>query len=254
MDPRVRSGDASAAGAPGLLLQQVSVGFGAQDVLRDLDLALAGGTVTAILGRSGVGKSTLLRRIAGLVDGQGTVSADDGGTLPPRVAFMGQSDLLMPWFTVAGNAVLGARLRGEAVDGARLEDVLASVELGDHRAKRPAELSGGMRQRAALARTLMEDRPVVLMDEPFSSVDALTRIRLQDLAARLLKGRTVLLVTHDPWEAIRMADRIVVLSGSPAGLGYDATPESETPRSPDTPEALALWRDLMGALGQEQAA
>lgn len=254
MAPRVDPGDVAAASAPGLLLQQVSVGFDGRDVLRGLDLDLTGGTLTAVLGRSGVGKSTLLRRIAGLVEGGGTVSASDGQVLPQRVSFMGQSDLLMPWLTVAGNAALGARLRGERVDARRLGEVLQAVRLTGHEQKRPAELSGGMRQRAALARTLMEDRPVVLMDEPFSAVDALTRIRLQDLAARLLKGRTVLLVTHDPWEAIRMADRVVVLAGDPAGLAFDRRPEGMAPRQPDTPEALALWRDLMAALELDQAA
>jgi putative hydroxymethylpyrimidine transport system ATP-binding protein len=254
MTPRVTSGTMSATIAPGLLLQQVSVGFGGRAVLRGLDLELAGGTLTAVLGRSGVGKSTLLRRVAGLVHGGGTVVATDADTLPERVAFMGQSDLLLPWLTVAGNAALGARLRGEQVDQRRLGDVLRAVELNGHEQKRPAELSGGMRQRAALARTLMEDRPVVLMDEPFSSVDALTRLRLQDLSARLLKGRTVMLVTHDPWEAIRMADRIVVLAGEPAGLVFDRAPDGDAPRAPDTSESLAMWRDLMAALELDVAA
>jgi putative hydroxymethylpyrimidine transport system ATP-binding protein len=240
--------------APGLLLQQVSVGFGGRDVLHGLDLSLAGGSLTAVLGRSGVGKSTLLRRIAGLVDGGGSVAADDSVELPSRVAFMGQSDLLLPWLTVAANAALGARLRGEKIDQARLDNVLSAVGLNGHEGKRPAELSGGMKQRAALARTLMEDRPVVLMDEPFSSVDALTRIRLQDLAARLLASRTVLLVTHDPWEAIRMADRIVVLSGDPAGLAFDRYPDGEAPRGPDNAVSQTLWRDLMAALQLDQAA
>lgn len=251
---RVLSGNLSATGAPGLRLQQVTVGYGGRDILRGLDLELAAGTLTAVLGRSGVGKSTLLRWIAGLVEGGGTVKADDGHPLPPRVAFMGQSDLLFPWLTVEGNAALGRRLRGDIRDAARLHEVLRSVELEDHAHKRPAELSGGMRQRAALARTLMEDRPVVLMDEPFSSVDALTRVRLQDLSARLLKGRTVILVTHDPWEAIRMADRIVVLSGEPAGLTFDRSPDTPGPRAPDTAEALELWRGLMAALEGAEAA
>jgi len=102
----------------------------------------------------------------------------------------------------------------------------------------PSELSGGMRQRAALARTLMEDRPVVLMDEPFSAVDAPTRHRLQDLAARLLAGRTVLLVTHDPLEAMRLAHKVLVLRGAPATAGEIAVPGAAPPR--DTREASVM--------------
>lgn len=253
MAHRVDSGVVPPVDAPGIRLQRVSVGFGGRDVLRDLDLDLAAGSLTAVLGRSGVGKSTLLRRIAGLVDGGGTVSANDREALSPRVAFMGQSDLLLPWLNVVGNASIGARLRRDRLDRSRLSDVLSAVDMLGHEEKLPAELSGGMKQRAALARTLMEDRPVVLMDEPFSSVDALTRIRLQDLAARLLAGRTVVLVTHDPWEAIRMADRIVVLSGDPAGLAFDRLPDGAAPRAPDTPDAQSLWRDLMSALELDQA-
>ncbi|WP_417516410.1 ABC transporter ATP-binding protein [Minwuia sp.] len=239
---------------PGLKLSNISVSFGGRDIIRGLDLALAPGSLTAILGSSGVGKSTLLRRVAGLLDGAGEVRADDGGSLTDRVSFMGQSDLLLPWLRVAANVGLGSRLRGERRDPERVESILRAVGMADAASKRPAELSGGMKQRAALARTLMEDRPIVLMDEPFSAVDALTRLRLQDLSAELLAGRTVMLVTHDPWEAIRIADRIVVLSGEPARVVLDRTPSSGRPRSPETVEAQTLWRDMMHALGLDRAA
>lgn len=245
---------ASGGEAPGLVLDGVSVSYAGRAILSGLNLEISGGGVTAFLGPSGVGKSTLLRRLAGLLEGEGRVVASDGFGLDGRVAFMGQSDLLMPWLTVAGNAALGARLRGEDVDRARLAGVISAVGLTGHEGKRPDKLSGGMRQRTALARTLMEDRPVVLMDEPFSAVDALTRLKLQDLAARLLADRTVLLVTHDPWEAIRIADRIIVLAGDPAGIAFDVSPESDAPRSPNLEEARDLWRRAMAALGGEQAA
>ena len=241
------------AATAGLRLRDVSVSFGSAAILRGFSSDLQAGEITAILGASGVGKSTLLRRIAGLVGGPGDVVATDGESLQDRVAFMGQSDLLLPWLSVASNASLGARLRGERRDPGRLQRVLRDVELTDAAQLRPAALSGGMRQRAALARTLMEDRPIVLMDEPFSAVDALTRLRLQDLALRVLRGRTVVLVTHDPWEAIRIADRIVVLSGRPAESVLDTRPEGDAPRAPDSAGARELWRTVMVALGHEAA-
>lgn len=240
--------------APGLAIRDLGVSYGGRAILEGLGLDLAGGETTVLLGASGVGKSTLLRRIAGLLDGPGEVRADDGSPLAARTAFMAQSDLLLPWLTVAQNAALGARLRGEPADAARLRGLLATVGLADAADKRPAALSGGMRQRAALARTLMEDRPVILMDEPYSAVDALTRLKLQDLGLRLLADRTVVLVTHDPFEAIRLADRIIVLAGEPARNVLDIRPEGAKPRAPDSGEARDLWRRIVDALGVERAA
>ena len=150
----------------------------------------------------------------------------------PRLAWMGQQDNLLPWLTVLGNVGLGARLRGEPLDRDRAEALLARVGLIPQRDQRPATLSGGQRQRAALARTLMEDRPVVLMDEPFSALDAITRARLQVLAAQLLAGRTVLLVTHDPLEALRLGHRIHVMAGQPARI---EPPNSATGIAPVAP-------------------
>jgi putative hydroxymethylpyrimidine transport system ATP-binding protein len=158
---------------------------------------------------------------------------------------MAQQDLLVPWRDALGNVTFGAHLRGGRPDVARAEALLREVGLTtDDGRKMPAQLSGGMRQRVALARTLMEDRPVVLMDEPFSAVDAPTRHRLQDLAARLLAGRTVLLVTHDPLEALRLADRILVLSGSPAVPVEVPVPAGTPPR----PARDAALLDAQAAL------
>ncbi|PJK31252.1 ABC transporter ATP-binding protein [Minwuia thermotolerans] len=248
------SGQTPRGAAPGLAIRDVGVAYGGRPILDRLDLDLTGAETTVLLGMSGVGKSTLLRRIAGLLDGPGAILAHDGQPLAGRIAFMAQSDLLLPWLTVAGNVALGHRLRGAHPDPGRIGEMLATVGLADAAAKRPAQLSGGMRQRAALARTLMEDRPVVLMDEPYSAVDALTRLRLQDLGLRLLAGRTVVMVTHEPFEAIRLADRIVVLAGAPARPVLDIRPESGKPRAPDSVEAQTLWRRIVEALGVEQAA
>jgi putative hydroxymethylpyrimidine transport system ATP-binding protein len=176
---------------------------------------LAAGAWTSLLGASGVGKTTLLRLIAGLDNAasfHGTIAASDGQPLEGRIAFMGQSDLLAPWLDVLGNVTLGARLRGRRPDLARAQDILARVGLSRHAHQRPHTLSGGERQRASLARTLMEERPVVLLDEPFSALDARTRADMQELAGELLQGRTVLLVTHDPGEAARLSHRAFLMS------------------------------------------
>ena len=205
--------------------------LGGAAVLAPMTLDVMGGRVTALLGPSGSGKSTLLRLAAGLLAAPGAVTADDGLPLAGRIAWMAQQDLLVPWRDALGNVLLGQHLRGERPDADRARALLSAVGLSPaDGAKMPTALSGGMRQRVALARTLMEDRPVVLMDEPFSAVDAPTRHRLQDLAARLLAGRTVLLVTHDPLEALRLSDRILVLQGRPAAPAEVAVPDGAPPR------------------------
>jgi putative hydroxymethylpyrimidine transport system ATP-binding protein len=227
--------------------------FGGEALFDGLDVTLEGGHWTCVLGPSGVGKSTLLRLILGLAGNGGTVSCDDGGSVAGRAAFMAQDALLFPWLTVQENVTVGARLRGQGADPDRARDLLAGVGLGGAAALRPAALSGGMRQRTALARTLMENRPVVLMDEPFSALDAITRVRLQNLAARLLMGRTVLLVTHDPLEALRLGHRIHVLAGSPAHLGPPLVPAGEPPRAVDDAEVLSLQGELLKRLAEAQA-
>lgn len=215
----------------------------------ELDFELAGGRTTCLLGPSGVGKTSLVRLVAGLAGGgPGNVRCSDGLPLRGRFAWMAQQDLLMPWLTVRGNVALGPRLRDEPVDMAKVDALLELVGLAEAGELRPAALSGGMRQRAALARTLLEDRPVILMDEPFSALDAITRLELQDAAARLLAGRTVLLVTHDPLEALRLGHRIHVMAGRPARLDEPLEPGGAPPRDPRDPELLALQAELLTRL------
>jgi putative hydroxymethylpyrimidine transport system ATP-binding protein len=224
------------------------------DVLfQDLTLEVPAGTWTCLLGPSGVGKSSLLRLIAGLAgsNASGTIQASDGAPLHGRIAYMAQQDLLLPWLTAIDNVALGATLRsGKASAGslARARTLLSEVGLADAAHRRPGALSGGMRQRAALARTLFEDRPIVLADEPFSAVDAITRLMLQDMASRLLAGRTVLMITHDPMEALRLGHRVLVMAGRPARIATMIEPPGLPPRSISDPGLLPLQTELLRAL------
>lgn len=236
-----------------ITVAQASIGYAGAALFQGLDFTLAGGRWTCMLGPSGVGKSTLLRLIAGLVRPErGAIACSDGRPLAGRLAWMGQRDDLLPWLSAQGNVVLGARLRGEAPDLAGADQLLERVGLGRQRDQLPATLSGGERQRAALARTLMEDRPVVLMDEPFSALDAITRARLQNLAAALLEGRTVLLVTHDPLEALRLGHRVHVMAGQPARIEAPIEPSGEPPRDLHDPDLMRLQGDLLARLADAQ--
>jgi putative hydroxymethylpyrimidine transport system ATP-binding protein len=232
-----------------IVVRHASLRYGGALLFRDLDFVLPAGCWTCLLGPSGVGKSSLLRVIAGLapLDG-GAVACTDGRPLAGRLAWMSQRDDLLPWLSVLDNVTLGARLRGERADREQAMDLLAQVGLVPQMDQLPATLSGGQRQRAALARTLMEDRPVVLMDEPFSALDAITRARLQVLAAHLLAGRTVLLVTHDPLEALRLGHGIQVMTGHPARIEGTPSPPGAPPRDLHDPALLARQGDLLAQL------
>jgi putative hydroxymethylpyrimidine transport system ATP-binding protein len=249
----VRPSASASPPAVGVSIRQARLTFDGAAVFDGLDFSLPAGRWTCLLGPSGVGKTTLLRLIAGLAapESPTEVTAEDGRPLAGRVAYMAQQDLLLPWLGALDNVLVGSRLRGDRIGPAltgRARELLDKVGLGDRLRARPAELSGGMRQRVALARTLMEDRPVVLMDEPFSALDAITRLRLQELAARLLAGRTVLLVTHDPLEALRLGHGIHVMSGQPALIGPAIAPAGPPPRPPDDPALLAGQADLLRLL------
>ncbi|PVA09277.1 ABC transporter ATP-binding protein [Pelagivirga sediminicola] len=234
--------------APGITLEG-RVAIGGAPLIPQVRLEAGAGQWTCLLGPSGAGKSTLLRLIAGIADEAdltGTLSATDGAALSGRVGLMAQSDLLLPWLTVIENVTLGARLRGTEADAHRAAQLLEEVGLADHAGKRPATLSGGQRQRAALARTLMEDRPIILLDEPFSALDARTRVQMQDLTARLLHGRTVLMVTHDPAEAARLGNAILILDQD--GLRRRAPAPGAPPRAVDDPATLQTQGALLAEL------
>ncbi len=258
--------------APAIPLPAATLRYGGRVVFDALDLELPGGRTTCLLGPSGVGKTSLLRLIAGLALGtpqdtspntprdtprgtRGAAVDESGRPVAGRIAYLAQRDLLLPWLSVLGNVTLGQRLRGEMLGGAtetKARELLARVGLTGREGDRPAQLSGGERQRVALARTLMEDRPVVLMDEPFSALDAITRFELQALAAELLAGRTVLLVTHDPLEALRLGHRVQVMAqgraGAPARLDAALEPAGAPPRDPADPALLAQQAELLKRL------
>lgn len=220
-----------------------------QPLFAPVDLTISGGAWTCVLGRSGVGKSTLLRLIAGLDYGgvfHGHITASDAKPLAARISFMAQSDLLLPWLNVLENTVLGARLRGSTPEFDRANRLLDRVGLAGHREAKPATLSGGMRQRAVLARTLMEDRPVVLLDEPFSALDASTRADMQELAAHMLQDKTVLMVTHDPAEAVRLGHHMIVLT--PFGADMWQPPDTPPVRDQYAPETIVCLAALLAHL------
>ncbi len=214
-----------------------------QPLFPPLRLVLRPGEWLTLLGPSGVGKTTLLRLIGGL-----PVAAEFRGEVTGRrpVALMAQDPGLMPWASVAANITLGARLRRERPDRARLAGVLERTGLAPHAMKRPGQLSGGQLQRVALARALMEDRPLILLDEPFSALDVGLRLRMQDLAAELLRGRMVMMISHDPVEAARLSDRILLMSDT--GLEEVAAPEDMAPRKPDAPGVTACASALLRRL------
>jgi putative hydroxymethylpyrimidine transport system ATP-binding protein len=234
---------------PGIKVRDLSLKFGEQIIFDRLNMDITGGEFVALLGASGAGKSSLLRIIAGLAPPtSGSVTGSDNQPLAGRIAWMGQKDLLYPWLSVIDNVALGARLRGEKVDRDWARHLLARVGLSREEKSLPATLSGGMRQRAALARTLYERQPIVLMDEPFSALDAITRTQIQILAAELLAQHTVLLITHDPAEACRLSHRLLVLSPYPFGIDDSHSIAGLPPRAPDCLDSMRSQAELLQQL------
>jgi sulfonate transport system ATP-binding protein len=218
--------------------------FGQRSVFNEFDLLVEPGETLAVLGASGCGKSTLLRCIAGLVKpDDGTIAAHD------ELGLVFQEPRLMPWLSVERNVAFAAR---SDVERARVKEVLDLVGLSPAAHLLPKELSGGMAQRAALARTLVRNPKILLLDEPLSALDALLRLELQSSLAAIVRetNSTAVLVTHDVEEALYLADRIIVLEGTPARRSLEllVPPSRRRSHTADlTDERVAL----LGALGVE---
>ena len=248
----------NATSGTAIAIQGVSKVFGrgedATIALQSVDLRVAEREFLCIVGASGCGKSTLLNLIAGL-DRPTAGAIDTGGR---KVAFMFQEATLFPWLTAGQNVDLALKLRGvpRAERTARVAELLELVRLGGRQDRRPHELSGGMRQRTALARVLAQEAEIVLMDEPFAALDAMTRDAMHDEIERIYTelGLTVVFVTHNVREAVRLSNRTVLFTSSPGQVktAYDVT--FERPRHMDDPELAKLSGRLTRELKEEVAA
>jgi NitT/TauT family transport system ATP-binding protein len=232
-----------------LRLQGVCRSFGDLEVLSDLSLDILRGEFLAVVGPSGCGKTTLLNLCSGFDSpSSGTVSRSG------RTRMVYQQDGLFPWKTVAENIAIGFHgIRDPGNSGKELKEMVGLIGLEGFESHYPHQLSGGMRQRVELARALAGESDVLLLDEPFSSLDYLTRLRMRQELARMLeeRPRTVVLVTHDIEEAAQLADRVVVLSERPGRIRCELTLTIPRPRDPTHPDVVAAVHRILTELGLE---
>lgn len=205
----------------------LSLSYQEKFIFLDLNLSIPFGSKIAILGKSGIGKTSLLRLFAGLTtDGvtvSGTILNGHGKPIHQQIAYMAQQDLLLPWLTTLQNVLLQFKLhRYSKIEYKRkvflAEHLLKQSGLENAKNFYPHQLSSGMRQRAALVRTLLTEKPIILMDEPFSALDTITRYHLQNLTRDLIRDKTHIFITHDPAEAVRLANQIYMMEGNPATI------------------------------------
>jgi NitT/TauT family transport system ATP-binding protein len=233
-----------------LRIEDGSVSFGAVEVFRHLSLEISRGEFVAVVGPSGCGKTTLLDLLSGFLKPSSGIVANAG-----RVRTVYQHDSLFPWQTAAQNIAMGLReLSSEAERSSHLNKMLRLINLEEFASHYPHQLSGGMRQRVELARALAGATDILLLDEPFSSLDYLTRLRLRRELARMLEElpRTVVLVTHDIEEAAQLADRILVLTERPARICREVRVNIPRPREPTHPQVVETVRAILAEFGLEQ--
>lgn len=255
----------SRIGAPddAIVARNVSVRFSGDEktvALKNVSFTVARGEFLAIVGPSGCGKSTLLKAVAGLLSpSEGTIVINGNGGSRSQVGFVFQADALLPWMTAIRNVELAIQLSGrdKASASERARQLMKQLRLGDSCEKYPAQLSGGMRKRVALARALAQQPQVFLMDEPFSALDAQTRIHVGNFFLRILEKskQTVVLVTHDIEEAVAMADRILVLSQRPGQVVASFAVDLPRPRDYHQTKFVAgfqkIHEDVWNSLGYE---
>ncbi len=234
-----------------LKVTQLSKSFTGLSVFKNLNLEVPSGAFCALIGPSGCGKSTFFDVLMGVLpmdSGEISWGGRSVNDLKHIAAYMQQKDLLLPWFSLEENALLPAKiLKGQKKDGRKaVRDLFARFGLSGFENYLPHQVSGGMRQRAALVRTLTFDRELVLLDEPLSALDALTRSMLQEelLNLQLEFGKTVLMITHDVEEALLLADDVVILSSSPMRLLERIHITSPKPRRPSDPE-IGRYKEIV---------
>jgi NitT/TauT family transport system ATP-binding protein len=220
--------------------------------LQGVTLEVDRGELVCIVGASGSGKSTLLNILAGLDEPTGGRAHVHG-----RVALMFQEAALLPWLTASGNVELALELRGvrRSQRGVEARELLHRVHLDGFERRLPHELSGGMRQRVALARALAQDADVLLMDEPFGALDAITRDRLHEELERIWteSGLTILFVTHNAREAVRLGDRVLVFASRPGRVAHEVKVDLPRPRSLDSPELAVIAGRITDRLKHEMS-
>jgi ABC-type nitrate/sulfonate/bicarbonate transport system ATPase subunit len=246
-----------------LIIDNVEVRFGQTLALAETSLEVSDGEFVTLVGPSGCGKTTLMNVIAGLqrpTSGRVLMDGTDIAGRPGHVGYMFQKDLLIPWRTVTGNIVLGAALTGRAAKADRraARELAARYGLGDFVDHYPHALSGGMRQRVALMRTLAFHKDILLLDEPFGALDAQTRLEMQQWLLEVWadSGRTVLFITHDVDEAVFLADRVVVMSARPGriqAVHEVAVPRPRTVGTLMTPAFMDLKSRVLSGLYHQEA-
>ena len=245
---------------PAISISNLNIRYQHKWVFDNFEFHLPLNQWTCLLGPSGTGKTSLLRFLAELphekgIEYSGDIITSDNKSLKGKLTYMTQQDSLLPWLNILDNVLIGFRLRNEKITNSlkhQAKTLLKRSELIGVSKLKPHQLSQGMRQRVTLVRSLIENRQIVLMDEPFSALDVITKSRIQTLAATLLAGRTVLLVTHDPLEALRLGHNVYIITGSPAKISDVIKPQGRTPRNFTDTNLLVQQARLLEMLAEDK--